>query len=373
MRILLLHLDETDHTALRRTFVLVRELGRTAGLEVALVCATGGFLHREAQAAGVSVIPVRGWGAGLCALWSLLREVRRHDLVLLHCCDLRSAGLAHKLRVLAGQRCRVVQTWRIPGGEPDAASLRACRMADAVVCHGEAGCGRLERAGVPRAHLYGVMPAVDAGHFAMRRPRGDGRYVFVVSAPLVSSSGHVVVFDAMRILMDQPDLPPWEVRLVGDGPDFATLLAAARERGVASRLAMLGAQDVRRILPDADAMLVPNIEGEDGAEAIRSAWCVGLPVLASSLDVHEGMVRHGATGLLAPLGDFRAFASGMARLMREGASLSVELTAGGADQARQHAPARMATEHVNIYREVEGESRRARQAGRTGRATVRDD
>jgi glycosyltransferase involved in cell wall biosynthesis len=187
----------------------------------------------------------------------------------------------------------------------------------------------------------------------------------VVDAPLVASSGHGVVLTAMRVLAGMSGLPEWEVRLVGDGPDFAALLAMAREAGVDTHLAMLGTQDERRILPDADVLLAPSLDGEHGADAVRAAWCVGLPVVASSLDVHAGMVRHGETGLLVPVGDADALASVMVRLVRDAAgdgALAAGLVAGGRVEVARRTPERLAAAHLDIYHEQAGAVRRSLQA-----------
>lgn len=365
MHILLFHFDESCPASVRQTFLLARELSAGTAGDVTLVCTAGGFLEREARSVDVPVLPVGGLTGKPLTLMRLVRVVRSREASVLHCCDTASAALVRQLKRLSGGRCRTVQTWRVMGGDAARHVERVCRHADAVLCHGEMVCDRLERHGVPRSRLFAVSPAVDAGHYAPRRPRGDGRCVFVVAAPLAASSGHGIVLAAMRLLATMPGLPEWEVRLVGDGPDFASLLATARQTGVDTHLAMLGTQDERRILPDADVLLAPSLDGEHGADAIRAAWCVGLPAVASSLDVHTGMVRHDETGLLVPVGDADALAAVMARLARDVAgdgAMAAGLVAGGRAEVLRRTPERLAAAHLDIYREQAGAVRRSLQS-----------
>ena len=64
-------------------------------------------------------------------------------------------------------------------------------------------------------------------------------------------------------------LPPWEVRVVGDGPLRSRLVRQAERFGLASRLSWLGAVDSREILPGCDAILVPSVEGEGSSGVIK--------------------------------------------------------------------------------------------------------
>jgi L-malate glycosyltransferase len=116
----------------------------------------------------------------------------------------------------------------------------------------------------------------------------------------------------------QKEYPNAAIDLVGDGPletDVRKLVADLRLRnvnfaGVASRSEIGGYYDQADVFINAswlDNMPVSVIE----------AFAAGTPVVSTSPEAMPYLVEHGRTGLLSPVGDEKALASNVVRLLRE--------------------------------------------------------
>ena len=102
---------------------------------------------------------------------------------------------------------------------------------------------------------------------------------------------------------------PCRLSIVGEGPERAAAEAYAREHGCAEGVHFLGAQaDVVTALRAGDLFLLPS-ELESFGVAALEAMAAGIPVLASDVGGLPEVVRHGETGLLAPVGDIAAFSA----------------------------------------------------------------
>jgi glycosyltransferase involved in cell wall biosynthesis len=99
------------------------------------------------------------------------------------------------------------------------------------------------------------------------------------------------------------------IRVVGDGPDFATLSAAYPE---AEFLGRVGDADLVELYAAARAVVVPSIE-EFGITAVE-AQAAGRPVIAAAAGGALETVLDGQTGLLAKLDDVDSFVQAIAAL-----------------------------------------------------------
>jgi glycosyltransferase involved in cell wall biosynthesis len=66
----------------------------------------------------------------------------------------------------------------------------------------------------------------------------------------------------------------------------------------------------------ADLLLQPSVFESYGM-ALAEAAAIGLPAVAFRIGAAERLVRHGATGFLAPAADWRAFGDYLAALIAE--------------------------------------------------------
>ena len=98
------------------------------------------------------------------------------------------------------------------------------------------------------------------------------------------------------------------LRVAGDGPAAAVLDGVP---GI-TRLGALPADDVRREMEHAAALVVPSVWYENFPRTIVEAFAAGLPVIASRIGALAGIVADGTTGLLFEPGDAQDLAQKIA-------------------------------------------------------------
>jgi glycosyltransferase involved in cell wall biosynthesis len=168
--------------------------------------------------------------------------------------------------------------------------------------------------------------------------------------------------------------PHAQLRLVGKP------LSEAYAREIDATVRRLGLQDavVRTgpLGPDsgllaeferARVLALPSLQ-EVLPMVIAEAMAAGLPVVATDVGGVATMVEEGRTGLLAPCGDFGAFAAHLERLMADPA-LCRQMGRRGRDKAMDvYHPARVAEQTMAVYEKVLNARQGAPEAGRRGDA-----
>ena len=116
---------------------------------------------------------------------------------------------------------------------------------------------------------------------------------------------------ALSALADRP----WRLIVAGGGiaePEAREALASVAER--TSWLGELPAADLLALYAASDLMVWPAVREAYGM-ALLEAQAAGLPAVAGDVGGVGRIVRHGTTGLLAPVGDAAAFAAAVAALL----------------------------------------------------------
>lgn len=108
---------------------------------------------------------------------------------------------------------------------------------------------------------------------------------------------------------------PSRLLLVGDGPELAAALDAARALGLSRQVESLGEQDqILPLLSISDLFLLPSSQESFGLAALEAMACE-LPVVASRVGGLHEVIEHGATGFLHHPDDLQSMAdSGVALL-----------------------------------------------------------
>jgi len=76
---------------------------------------------------------------------------------------------------------------------------------------------------------------------------GNQELVLTVVASLTTIKGHAILFQALHHL--SPEVPPFKLMVVGDGPERYRLESLAKDLGIASRVIFTGARnDVPKLL-----------------------------------------------------------------------------------------------------------------------------
>jgi glycosyltransferase involved in cell wall biosynthesis len=125
--------------------------------------------------------------------------------------------------------------------------------------------------------------------------------------------GHDVTLHALTQL---PDAWLW---LAGSGPEEGALKLLARSLGVADRVRFLGwREDAGALYRAADLCVFPS-RAEPLGNVVMQAWVYGSPIIASRAIGPAHLIRDGEDGLLVPVGDSYALASGIRRLLDDAA------------------------------------------------------
>lgn len=150
--------------------------------------------------------------------------------------------------------------------------------------------------------------------------RQDDTLRLLCVASLSDYKGHRYLLDALELLLERGV----QVRcsLVGDGPLRADLEARASGPALRGSVELLGrrtAPEVRRLLRECDAFVLPSVPADGGMMegipvAIMEAMATGRPVVASALSGVPELVEDGVTGLLVQPRDAPGLAAALERL-----------------------------------------------------------
>jgi glycosyltransferase involved in cell wall biosynthesis len=192
--------------------------------------------------------------------------------------------VAAPLRPLLRLQLRRMRRW----------DLAASRRVDSYIANSQLTRERIKRFYGREAAI--IHPPVETHRFT---PGAPGDSLLIVSE-LVRHKRLDVALEAAR----RARTP---IRVVGDGPDFATLSAAYPE---ADFLGRVGDADLVELYAAARAVVVPSIE-EFGITAVE-AQAAGRPVIAAAAGGALETVLDGQTGLLAKVDDIDSFVQAIA-------------------------------------------------------------
>jgi len=113
------------------------------------------------------------------------------------------------------------------------------------------------------------------------------------------------------------NLPALNSVIVGEGPLRAQLESFASSLGLTGVVQFLGERkDVGDLIQCYDAFLLTSVI-EGMPNVVMESQLLGVPVVATRAGGTVDLIRDGETGLLAPIGDYRALASCIVRLFTE--------------------------------------------------------
>jgi glycosyltransferase involved in cell wall biosynthesis len=205
--------------------------------------------------------------------------------------------------------------------------------------------------GWPAQKLTVIPNSVDLQRFAPADApprRTDCRPTVVCVARLDAQKGHTDLLQALTWL------PGVACRIVGDGPERASLERLASDLGLLDRVVFLGGRDdVPELLADSDVFVLPSLY-EGLPLSILEAMAARRPVIASAIGGIDELVEPGRTGLLTPARDPSALADAIQWLLAEPELAARMGRAGHAKVARRYGAAGMAHDVSEVYREVLG-------------------
>ena len=94
-------------------------------------------------------------------------------------------------------------------------------------------------------------------HYESSLPYDSRRIIFTVVAPLEHGSSLFEILDALNILHKANILPDWEVRFVGRGALFSSLIEYATQIDIVDRVALLGDYPLPTLLEKTTVLIIP--------------------------------------------------------------------------------------------------------------------
>ncbi|MFH1567001.1 MAG: glycosyltransferase family 4 protein, partial [Gemmatimonadota bacterium] len=192
------------------------------------------------------------------------------------------------------------------------------QAADFLCCIGAFARSQLMRLSPPSAwdKLEVVPLGVDPTEFAPRpEPPGD-RFELLCVGRLVPAKGqHILLAAVAQLVREGRDR--LHLRLVGDGPDMASLRRLADDRGLGPCVTFEGAvnQDrVRQLYGQASAFALASF-AEGIPVVLMEAMAMEIPCITTFVAGIPELIRSGVDGLLVPPSDTGELAAAIARLM----------------------------------------------------------
>ena len=249
------------------------------------------------------------------------RWMRRHELAHLH---VHFATPASTVALIA---CRIVpitfsMTVHGPDEFDDVVGYRLrekIAAASFVCCIGHYARSQVMRlSSVEHWEKLEVTPlGVDPAVFRVRAREEAGRTPFEVLCVgrLVPAKGqHVLVAAIDELVREGRDV---RLRLVGDGPDRASLEDDVQRRGLGPRVEFTGALDadrVRELYGAASAFALASF-AEGIPVVLMEAMASGLPCVTTRITGIPELIRDGVDGILVPPSDAAALAAALRRLI----------------------------------------------------------
>lgn len=186
-------------------------------------------------------------------------------------------------------------TQRIVGVSHDAANL--CREQDRF----------------SKSKITTIWNGINLDRFTYRGPQRTPTAISVARLSAVKDLSTLI--RATRLVL--PQVPDFRLRIVGDGPERATLEALIAELHLGTHVELLGErQDVPELLAQS-GFFVSSSLSEGISLTLLEAMAVGLPIVATAVGGNPEIVLDGQTGRLAPAGDPEALARAIVAMCGE--------------------------------------------------------
>ena len=145
-------------------------------------------------------------------------------------------------------------------------------------------------------------------------PEGVLRVVYVGRLMRYQKRANDVI--AIAAALDRRGIP-FELLVVGDGPERTAMEQQGRRLVMRRKLAFLGTQpneDILDLLGSCDAFLLPSAFEGLSVGMLEAMSRGAVPVVSAIRSGVPDVIRHGQNGLVVPVGDIEAFADALALL-----------------------------------------------------------
>ena len=137
----------------------------------------------------------------------------------------------------------------------------------------------------------------------------------VASGRLNRQKNHEMLIRAFSDLHD--GFPDWRLDIYGEGPERGNLEALVKKLGLSGFVSLVGnVPDVHRQMADA-GLYVLSSDFEGLSNSLLEAMMMGLPCISTDCAGSDEAITDMENGLLVPVGDRKALADAMKRLMSD--------------------------------------------------------
>lgn len=169
---------------------------------------------------------------------------------------------------------------------------------------------------VPLDAIRVIENGVDLSRFGAegRRDASGQQPVLIMVGRLDSIKRHDLLLET---LARSPNLPPWRLEIVGDGPEREALLSLCGRLNLAQRVEFLGQRDdVPDLLANADVFLLIS-DSEGMSLSLIEALASGLPSIATKAGNNSELVRDGWNGCLIDPGSSVQLEGALEKLLED--------------------------------------------------------
>lgn len=160
------------------------------------------------------------------------------------------------------------------------------------------------------------------------------------------------VVDTVKIFARVVREVPARLILVGDGPDRSAAEWMAHDLGIQGKIHFMGKQErVNELLPLADLLLMPSELESFGLAALEAMACK-VPSIATRVGGVPELIDDGVTGLLYPVGDVDAMATGALGLLKDRERLNAMREAGRKTAQTRFCSTLVVPHYVRYYEQV---------------------
>jgi glycosyltransferase involved in cell wall biosynthesis len=353
MNVILLDLGMELRGGQRQVIYLARYLEKIPDMRAFVACPKSSPLATAARKAKLPCILLPGRSiVNPLVLFVLLRAISRYSINIIHTHDAKAATIGSWLKSWS-KKILLLHTRRVSYKIKPGIRGKKYFQADMMVGVSQEISEGLIQQGLPAGKVRTIHSGIEPSRYQKHVERDDGRFVFGAVGALTEQKGFSILIRAMSIVKEVEDLPPWEVRIVGQGPLFSALLDEAATLGVEKNLAMLGEQRSVYMLPSFDALIVPSIDGEGSSAVIKEGWAVEVPVICSALPSNEELIEDKKNGLVFAKNSPLSLGSAMVRLM-EKKVLRERLVAEGLKTLLRFTDQEMGKSYHDLYIELMG-------------------
>jgi glycosyltransferase involved in cell wall biosynthesis len=320
-----------------------------------------GELSGRLRAAGIPCDDLgRGRRPELRVIWRLYRALAKFDPALVQS-FLFHANMASRLAALLAGIPVVVAGVRVAEHRSNG-HLGWDRRTQPLVTHNVCVSEAVARfssltGGLSSAKVSVIPNGVDFARFQQAVPLKRTDLGIPDAAPLLVGVGRLDPQKGWETLIDAlpavwSEVPETRLLIAGDGPERSALQSRIETVDPRARIRLLGYRDdVPRLLKTANLLVAPS-RWEGLPNAVLEAMAAGCPIVASSAEGVTELLTHDRHGLVVPIGDTRALAEAILRLVTK-PDEAKRLGAAAAERARlEFTWDRVASAYEDLYRRL---------------------